>query len=114
MHRYQPRFHVVYVDPRKDSEKYAEENYKTFVFEETRFTAVTAYQNHRVSSSLSKLTDTHMVFGNTHYFFSQIPEWPLQIQVDILFKDYSKNEAMSYQKPSQHGGLHGRSLSTPC
>lgn len=48
MHRYQPRFHVVYVDPRKDSEKYAEENYKTFVFEETRFTAVTAYQNHRV------------------------------------------------------------------
>ncbi len=45
MHRYQPRFHVVYVDPRKDSEKYAEENYKTFVFEETRFTAVTAYQN---------------------------------------------------------------------
>lgn len=50
MHRYQPRFHVVYVDPRKDSEKYAEENYKTFVFEETRFTAVTAYQNHRVSA----------------------------------------------------------------
>lgn len=50
MHRYQPRFHVVYVDPRKDSEKYAEENYKTFVFEETRFTAVTAYQNHRVGS----------------------------------------------------------------
>ncbi|KPP70038.1 hypothetical protein Z043_111164 [Scleropages formosus] len=48
MHRYQPRFHVVYVDPRKDSEKYAEENYKTFVFDETRFTAVTAYQNHRV------------------------------------------------------------------
>ncbi|NXK99946.1 TBX1 factor, partial [Mesembrinibis cayennensis] len=30
MHRYQPRFHVVYVDPRKDSEKYAEENFKTF------------------------------------------------------------------------------------
>ena len=53
MHRYQPRFHVVYVDPRKDSEKYAEENYKTFVFEETRFTAVTAYQNHRVSSFYS-------------------------------------------------------------
>lgn len=54
MHRYQPRFHVVYVDPRKDSEKYAEENYKTFVFEETRFTAVTAYQNHRVRMSLGK------------------------------------------------------------
>uniref|UniRef100_H0WN33 T-box transcription factor 1 n=1 Tax=Otolemur garnettii TaxID=30611 RepID=H0WN33_OTOGA len=49
MHRYQPRFHVVFVDPRKDSEKYAEENFKTFVFEETRFTAVTAYQNHRIT-----------------------------------------------------------------
>uniref|UniRef100_W5LMI9 T-box transcription factor 1 n=1 Tax=Astyanax mexicanus TaxID=7994 RepID=W5LMI9_ASTMX len=44
MHRYQPRFHVVYVDPRKDSEKYAEENYKTFVFEETR------PRNHRPGS----------------------------------------------------------------
>lgn len=71
MHRYQPRFHVVYVDPRKDSEKYAEENYKTFVFEETRFTAVTAYQNHRVSRCLLQAdvtltrcdTDTH-----THSF----------------------------------------------
>ncbi|XP_078502502.1 T-box transcription factor TBX10-like [Lissotriton helveticus] len=49
MHRYQPRFHVVFVDPRKDSERYAEQNFKTFVFEETRFTAVTAYQNHRIT-----------------------------------------------------------------
>lgn len=57
MHRYQPRFHVVYVDPRKDSEKYAEENYKTFVFEETRFTAVTAYQNHRVGTEPAPSTE---------------------------------------------------------
>ena len=56
MHRYQPRFHVVYVDPRKDSEKYAEENFKTFVFEETRFTAVTAYQNHRVRPGVARST----------------------------------------------------------
>ncbi|XP_058865479.1 T-box transcription factor TBX1-like [Acipenser ruthenus] len=49
MHRYQPRFHVVYVDPRKNSERYAEENFKSFLFEETRFTAVTAYQNHRIT-----------------------------------------------------------------
>lgn len=56
MHRYQPRFHVVYVDPRKDSEKYAEENFKTFVFEETRFTAVTAYQNHRVRPWVARST----------------------------------------------------------
>ncbi|XP_029431479.1 T-box transcription factor TBX10 [Rhinatrema bivittatum] len=49
MHRYQPRFHVVFVDPRKDSERYAEQNFKTFVFQETQFTAVTAYQNHRIT-----------------------------------------------------------------
>lgn len=48
MHRYQPRLHVVFVDPRKDSERYAQENFKSFVFTETQFTAVTAYQNHRV------------------------------------------------------------------
>lgn len=48
MHRYQPRFHVIFVDPRKDSERYAQENFKSFIFTETQFTAVTAYQNHRV------------------------------------------------------------------
>ncbi|XP_007518853.1 T-box transcription factor TBX10 isoform X2 [Erinaceus europaeus] len=49
MHRYQPRFHVVFVDPRRDSERYAQENFKSFVFAETQFTAVTAYQNHRIT-----------------------------------------------------------------
>ncbi|XP_055270851.1 T-box transcription factor TBX10 [Moschus berezovskii] len=49
MHRYQPRFHVVFVDPRKDSERYAQENFKSFIFAETQFTAVTAYQNHRIT-----------------------------------------------------------------
>nr|XP_044992298.1 T-box transcription factor TBX10 [Jaculus jaculus] len=49
MHRYQPRFHVVFVDPRKDSARYAQENFKSFIFTETQFTAVTAYQNHRIT-----------------------------------------------------------------
>uniref|UniRef100_A0A8C9MNG0 T-box transcription factor 1 n=1 Tax=Serinus canaria TaxID=9135 RepID=A0A8C9MNG0_SERCA len=66
MHRYQPRFHVVYVDPRKDSEKYAEENFKTFVFEETRFTAVTAYQNHRRGNTQI----AHSVGPSALYHFS--------------------------------------------
>eukprot|EP00072_Mus_musculus_P052574 XP_006531694.1 PREDICTED: T-box transcription factor TBX10 isoform X1 [Mus musculus] len=44
-----PRFHVVFVDPRKDSARYAQENFKSFVFTETQFTAVTAYQNHRIT-----------------------------------------------------------------
>uniref|UniRef100_A0A670IY17 T-box domain-containing protein n=1 Tax=Podarcis muralis TaxID=64176 RepID=A0A670IY17_PODMU len=49
MHRYQPRFHVVVVDPRPDSERYAQENFKSFIFTETQFMAVTAYQNHRIT-----------------------------------------------------------------
>ncbi|XP_064460641.1 T-box transcription factor TBX1-like [Ornithodoros turicata] len=48
MHRYQPRFHVVYVNPKgEDASK--TENFKAFVFPETKFTAVTAYQNHRIT-----------------------------------------------------------------
>ncbi|XP_041321036.1 T-box transcription factor TBX10 [Pyrgilauda ruficollis] len=49
MHRYQPRFHVVFVDPRRDSERFAHQNFKSFSFPETQFVAVTAYQNHRIT-----------------------------------------------------------------
>ena len=48
MHKYQPRFHVVYVNPKSEDVSQTD-NFKTFVFEETKFMAVTAYQNHRVS-----------------------------------------------------------------
>ncbi|ODM92606.1 T-box transcription factor TBX1 [Orchesella cincta] len=48
MHRYQPRFHVVYVNP-KNEDVSQSENFKTFIFAETKFTAVTAYQNHRIT-----------------------------------------------------------------
>ena len=47
MHRYQPRLHVVYISPRHEDTSRTE-NFRTFVFPETQFTAVTAYQNHRV------------------------------------------------------------------
>ncbi|KAB0791451.1 hypothetical protein PPYR_03251 [Photinus pyralis] len=47
MHRYQPRFHIVYLPPQTQEE--VGHHYKTFVFSETSFTAVTAYQNHRIT-----------------------------------------------------------------
>jgi T-box protein 1 len=54
MHRYQPRFHVVYIPAKSElTDPALTEEFKTFIFPETRFTAVTAYQNHRVSTSLS-------------------------------------------------------------
>ncbi|XP_041457013.1 T-box transcription factor TBX1-like isoform X2 [Lytechinus variegatus] len=49
MHRYQPRFHVVHVSGRKDFENAPERDFKCFIFSETQFTAVTAYQNHRIT-----------------------------------------------------------------
>ncbi|GJQ88688.1 hypothetical protein Trydic_g8643, partial [Trypoxylus dichotomus] len=52
MHRYQPRFHIVYLPsknvPNPADDASSQNNFKTFVFPETAFTAVTAYQNHRV------------------------------------------------------------------
>ncbi|CAK8697980.1 unnamed protein product [Clavelina lepadiformis] len=50
MHKYQPRVHVI----RKDNDLVSLSNlqknqYKTFVFPETRFTAVTAYQNQLIT-----------------------------------------------------------------
>ncbi|XP_058273823.1 T-box transcription factor TBX1 isoform X2 [Hemibagrus wyckioides] len=49
MHRYQPRLHVVLVDQSRDSQRSAHRNFCTFSFPETRFIAVTAYQNHRIT-----------------------------------------------------------------
>uniref|UniRef100_T1J6G1 T-box domain-containing protein n=1 Tax=Strigamia maritima TaxID=126957 RepID=T1J6G1_STRMM len=48
MHRYQPRCHVVFINPKGEDASHTE-NFKTFVFPETKFTAVTAYQNHRIT-----------------------------------------------------------------
>ncbi|XP_012285268.1 T-box transcription factor TBX1 [Orussus abietinus] len=50
MHRYQPRCHVVVApSPPGSGPDPRTENFKTFAFPETRFTAVTAYQNHRIT-----------------------------------------------------------------
>uniref|UniRef100_A0A3Q1F6A2 T-box transcription factor TBX10-like n=1 Tax=Acanthochromis polyacanthus TaxID=80966 RepID=A0A3Q1F6A2_9TELE len=44
-----PRFHVVYADPAPNSDLNAYRNFCSFSFPETRFMAVTAYQNHRIT-----------------------------------------------------------------
>lgn len=54
MHRYQPRFHVLVVPGKGDEQTDFTENFKTFVFPETKFMAVTAYQNHRVTNARSR------------------------------------------------------------
>ena len=53
MHRYQPRLHLIRSTDDNNSNSNGSnertQEFKTFVFPETQFTAVTAYQNHRVS-----------------------------------------------------------------
>nr|XP_033717633.1 T-box transcription factor TBX10 [Tursiops truncatus] len=71
VHRYQLRFHVVFMDPRKHSERYTE-NFKSFIFTETQFTAVTAYQNHR--STQLKLTSNPFAKG---FRESDPDSWPI-------------------------------------
>ena len=47
MHKYQPRFHLVRAN---DIVKLPYSTFRTYVFKETQFIAVTAYQNEKVSS----------------------------------------------------------------
>ena len=49
MHRYQPRLHVIYIPGRGDPVDPSTQAFRTFIFPESKFTGVTAYQNHRVS-----------------------------------------------------------------
>jgi hypothetical protein len=54
MHRYQPRFHVVYLPQNGIKEEREYLNFRAFIFSETQFTAVTAYQNQRVSKQAER------------------------------------------------------------
>lgn len=51
MHRYQPRLHVCYFTRNGIKDERDMLTHRTFVFPETSFTAVTAYQNQRVSTA---------------------------------------------------------------
>ena len=50
MHKYQPRFHLVRAN---DILKLPYSTFRTYVFKETEFIAVTAYQNEKVSATMT-------------------------------------------------------------
>lgn len=72
MHKYQPRIHLV-LWRGKESQNLAnapishleQEQHKTFIFSETIFTAVTAYQNHSVSFHEEKKYLAHCYVCNS-------------------------------------------------
>lgn len=53
MHKYQPRFHIVKAN---DLLKLPYSTFRTYVFSETQFLAVTAYQNDKVGPKTIQLT----------------------------------------------------------
>jgi hypothetical protein len=69
MHKFQPRIHLVLVTAGNkipvDITDLSNDEKKTFVFPETAFTAVTAYQNQLVS---------YRIFPFSYYCLIKIPE----------------------------------------
>ncbi|KAH8038901.1 hypothetical protein HPB51_004013 [Rhipicephalus microplus] len=53
MHKYQPRFHLVRAN---DILKLPYSTFRTYVFKETEFIAVTAYQNEKVEYAIAAYT----------------------------------------------------------
>lgn len=68
MHKYQPRFHLVKTC---DLAKVPYSNFRTFVFPETEFIAVTAYQNEKVQTTSHVQTTLLMLL---HWFPSLVFE----------------------------------------
>ena len=66
MHKYQPRFHLVKCN---DIVKLPYSSFRTYVFKETQFIAVTAYQNEKVRFSrfyriLHRIVPTNLPAGS--------------------------------------------------
>lgn len=64
MHKYQPRFHLVRAN---DILKLPYSTFRTYVFKETEFIAVTAYQNEKVSN-FNVATPYHIKISIFLYF----------------------------------------------
>lgn len=60
MHKYQPRFHLVRAN---DILKLPYSTFRTYVFKETEFIAVTAYQNEKVMKRMELHLQLTLQFG---------------------------------------------------
>lgn len=68
MHKYQPRFHLVRAN---DILKLPYSTFRTYVFKETEFIAVTAYQNEKVNfdeinNFEAELSISRLLFSKIH------------------------------------------------
>ncbi|TMW46470.1 hypothetical protein DOY81_008450 [Sarcophaga bullata] len=130
MHRYQPRIHLVRLSHGQSipntPKDLQEMDHKTFVFPETVFTAVTAYQNQLITKlkidsnpfakgfrDSSRLTDFDRDPMDS-YLFEQHLRSPLRFFPDPLMQQLSPQEADAaslafIEKARQHLQMFGRS-----
>lgn len=90
MHKYQPRVHII---KKKDHTasllNLKSEEFRTFIFQETVFTAVTAYQNQLVSSSSYKNEEViTLIWYSSHHIHNYY---------DIKIKDFFAGSAKKKQ-----------------
>jgi hypothetical protein len=94
MHKYQPRLHIVRC---KDLATLKVSNFITFIFKETEFIAVTAYQNERVGST--SLYSYKFATKTPHDQQGQHP--PITIQPSTFY--YSNNRSTEWVTHSLTG-----------
>ncbi|XP_053548899.1 T-box transcription factor TBX1 [Bombina bombina] len=97
MHRYQPRLHVLLSDRHCGGESRAAQNFVSFIFPETQFTAVTAYQNQRITQL--KIASNPFAKG---FRDSEADDWSLscsQIHLRLHMKDKSEKDCSSWGFP---------------
>uniref|UniRef100_A0A1S4GCA7 Uncharacterized protein n=1 Tax=Anopheles gambiae TaxID=7165 RepID=A0A1S4GCA7_ANOGA len=109
MHRYQPRLHVCYFTRNGVKDEKDTLTHRTFVFPETSFTAVTAYQNQRVTQL--KIVSNPFAKG----FRDNETNEESQERSAPAISDRLKNErSSSYKKDSEMATIStGTSCSSP-
>lgn len=95
MHRYQPRIHIMVAQGQHKPTSINDGPVKTFVFEETQFTAVTAYQNQQItrlkieSNPFAKgFRDARMQHRNSNPVLCRE-------EMNLLLQSYGENQACS-------------------
>ncbi|XP_075436736.1 T-box transcription factor TBX10 [Ascaphus truei] len=111
MHRYQPRLHVLLSDRCRGNEDRAAQNFVSFVFPETQFTAVTAYQNQRITQL--KIASNPFAKG---FRDSEGDDWSLIRSVGPVMlhvKDTPEKDGALWTPPSRGPASLGPPAHTP-
>ena len=110
MHKYQPRFHLVRAN---DILKLPYSTFRTYVFKETEFIAVTAYQNEKVSSipqNLQRPIDHSMSvwLGHSGIVTALINSFEFHLNSKLIKSEYTV--LIHYHSIEPSGSLSFRNL----